>query len=272
MNAVFRHGLGSALLVLATIVAAAAQEPFVPPVDGQPLGGGQPAPWNGAVPPEPLPFVPPAARFPHPVPPGFVPPDVVFPEDSFRGFEQPLPLEDYGWLYIDAPQPREIAVNDIITIIVKEQARMSVDSRYNRNRTGTFKAELKEFLRLDDDGNLANAAANQPTIDGNLTSRLQSTGQAAEREEIVYRIAATVMDVKPNGTLELSARKTIVANKELLEYELSGTLRAEDVNRDNTALSENIANLQILKKQRGKVFDATKRTWGVKVLDVIFPF
>jgi flagellar L-ring protein precursor FlgH len=252
------------------MLSASAQELFAPPppVDGQGI------PRVEAPPAEPLPFVPPPEAFPHrPVPPGFLPPEPVFPADSFLGFERPLPLRDYGWVYVDAPQPREIAVNDIITIIVKEQARTSVDSRYNRNRIGTLKAELKEFLRLSEDGNLTNAAAdNQPTIDGNLTSRLQSTGQAAEREEIIYRIAATVMDVKPNGTLELSARKTINANGDLLEYELSGTLRAQDVNRDNTALSENIANLQILKKQRGKVFDATKRTWGVKLYDLIFPF
>ncbi|HUG92596.1 MAG TPA: flagellar basal body L-ring protein FlgH [Planctomycetaceae bacterium] len=256
----------AACVLLAWIGSAPAQEPFVPP----PLLNGQPVPWADPL----LPAVPPPGVFPdHPVPPGLLPPPgAVLPDPGFRGFERPLLLEDYDWLYIDAPQPREIAVNDIITIIVKEQSRMAVDSRYNRNRTATIKAELKEFLRLDDDGRLANAAANQPTIDGNLTSRLQSTGQVAEREELIYRIAATVMDVKPNGNLELSARKSIVANGDLLEYELSGTLRAQDVNRDNTALSENVADLQIVKRQKGKLSDSTKRPWGWRLYDLIFPF
>ena len=245
---------------------SAAQPPFVPPPPADA------PPWIDPRPPG----FPPNALPAQPVPPGFLPaPGRVpppGPEYGYSGFERPLTLQEYDWLYIDAPRPREIAVNDIITIIVKEQSRMSVDSRYNRNRTGTLKAELKEFLRLDDDGNLANAAANQPTIDGNLTSRVQSTGQVAEREEVVYRIAATVVDVKPNGNLELSARKTIAATDGLLEYELSGTLRAEDVNRDNTALSENVADLHIVKKQDGKVYHATKRPWGMKLYDWLFPF
>jgi flagellar L-ring protein precursor FlgH len=252
--------MAGVLLVAAR--TAAAQPPYPPPPAGEIPPWVDPGP--AVVPPLPM----------QPAPPGLLPPGAVapVPEYGFSGFERPLPLEDYDWMYIDAPRPREIAVNDIITIIVKEQARMSVDSRYNRNRTGALKAELKEFLRLDDDGNLANAADNQPTIDGNITSRLQSTGQVAEREDITYRIAATVMDVKPNGTLELSARKTIASRDGLLEYELSGTLRAEDVNRDNTALSENVANLHIVRKQDGKVYHATKRPWGMKLYDLLFPF
>src|SRR5690606_20274914 len=115
--------------------------------------------------------------------------------------------------------------------------------------------------------NLANAALNQPTIDANLQSRLNSTGQSTEQEGIRYRIAATVVDILPNGNLVLEARKSIRTNRDVWEYSLTGMLRFEDVDANNTASSEDIANLNIVKRMHGKVYDSTKRPWGIRLYD-----
>lgn len=181
-------------------------------------------------------------------------------------------MRDFSWIYIDQPQPREVKEHDIITIVVDEKSEVTQNATYTRQRMGQLKAELKEFVRLDDELNLATAATNQPTIDGTLQSRLQSSGNTVDREGIRYRIAATVVDVLPNGHLVLEARKSIRANFDVWEYTLTGIIRSEDVNRDNTALSENIANLHIVKRQRGRVFDATKRPWGIFLWDMLMPF
>ncbi|MEX0702171.1 MAG: flagellar basal body L-ring protein FlgH [Planctomycetales bacterium] len=194
--------------------------------------------------------------------------------DFYRQAEGPLGprIADYSWIYIPAPEPYEIKVHDIVTIIVDEKSETLLNSRYNRTRNGTLKAELKEFVRLGDSGNARPAAEDQPTIDTNLQSRLQSTGQATDQEGMRYRIAATVVDVLPNGNLVLEARKSIRTDGDLWQYSLTGILRSEDINRDNTALSENIANLDIIKKQQGKVRDSTKRPWGMALYDMLSPF
>ncbi len=191
---------------------------------------------------------------------------------TIRRHSQPRRIRDYSWIYIDQPQPREIKVHDIITIVVDENSEVTQNARYTRQRMGQIKAELKEFMRIDDAGNLATAAADSPTIDGTLQSRLQSAGDTINREGIRYRIAATVVDVMPNGHLVLEARKSIRANYDVWEYTLTGILRPDDVNRDNTALTENVANLDIVKRQRGRVFDATKRPWGIYLWDQLMPF
>ena len=105
-----------------------------------------------------------------------------------------------------------------------------------------------------------------------MTNRLNTTGQVTEKEEIVYRIAATVVDVLPNGNLVLEAHKYIKTDDEMWKYTLNGIVRSQDINRDNTALSENIANLQITKDLAGKARDSTKRNWGTKLFDWFFPF
>lgn len=191
---------------------------------------------------------------------------------SIRRPVKPRQMRDFSWIYIDQPLPREVHVHDIITIVVDEKSEVTQDSRYTRQRMGQLKAELKEFIRLDDDLNLATAALNEPTIDSTLQSRLQSSGNAIDREGIRYRIAATVVDVLPNGHLVLEARKSIRANFDVWEYTLTGIIRSEDVNRDNTALSENIANLQIVKRSRGRVWDSVKRPWGIYLWDTLMPF
>lgn len=185
---------------------------------------------------------------------------------------RPRRIRDYSWIYIDAPQPREIKVHDIVTVIVDEKSQVTLNSRFNRTRSGNLKAELKDFMRLSEDGNLTNAAPTQPSIDATLQSRLSSTGDLTDREGIQYRIAATVVDVLPNGNIVLEARKTIRTNWDVWEYSLTGMLRSEDIAKDNTALSGNIATLNIVKRQRGKVYDSTKRPWGILLYDWFTPF
>ncbi len=127
-------------------------------------------------------------------------------------------------------------------------------------------------MRIGKTGNLATAASNQPTINANLQGRMQTTGQLTDQEGVRYRIAATVVDVLPNGNLVLEARKSIRSNRDVWEYSLTGVIRSEDILGNNSALSEDIANLKIVKKQRGKVYDSTRRPWGVLLYDLIFPF
>ncbi|QDT25628.1 flagellar basal body L-ring protein FlgH [Gimesia panareensis] len=192
--------------------------------------------------------------------------------DLYTTSPKPPLIRDYSLIYVPAPEPIVVKVHDIITIMVDEKSSVTIDSRFNRNRTETLKAELKEFLRIDNAGNLAPAALDSPKIDTQLQGRLQSKGQVADREGIQYRIAATVVDIRPNGNLILEARKSIRSNRDVWEYRLTGEIRSKDVNRDNTALSENIANLDIVKHQRGKVYQSTKRPWGVVLYDWFFPF
>jgi len=230
-------------------------------------------------PPPPGPSVPPLQRevppqgAPH-MAPQMVPrgqAEAPPPRDFFLP-PPPMRVRDFSWAFVGVPEPREILVHDIITIIVNEKAEVNAQSRYNRQRNGNLKAEIKDFIRLSDDGNLTNAAENQPTIDTNLQGRLQSSGQLTEQEGIRYRIAATVVDVLPNGNIVLEARKSIRSNRDVWEYSLTGVLRPQDIASDNTALSENIANLDIVKKSRGKVEASTQRPWGLRLYDALAPF
>ena len=85
---------------------------------------------------------------------------------DFYAPQPPLVMADFAWSYIDAPKPHEIKVHDIITVTVKENASTNAKSVYNRQRNGQYTAQLAQFIRINSQGNLDNAAENSPEVNG----------------------------------------------------------------------------------------------------------
>jgi flagellar L-ring protein precursor FlgH len=208
-------------------------------------------------------------------PPPGLPPGAPAPFYSPAFSPGPPPsMRDYSWIHIDAPPPPSlIRVHDILTIEVDEKAEVIVNSRFSRQRNGAYQLSLQEFVRLRTNGpTVENSASTEPTIQGNLQNRLQTTGQLTDLEGITYKIAATVVDVLPNGTIVLEARKSIRTNQDLFEYRLTGRVDKGKIKPDRTARTEDIAELKIERIQKGKVFDSTKTAWGTRMMDLLFPF
>lgn len=252
----------------ASVEALAADQSLPPPPpqagEGRPRGPAFRAPR--ARPPA-AGLAPQEAPYLQPAEPGYA------EVQSFEDLNRPYRVQDLSYTYIQPPPPREIKVHDLVTIVVSEKSQVTMGSTFNRQRNATYKAQLKEFIRLGKTGNLRPAAeADQPTIDTNLQGRLQTTGLMNDTEGMTFRIQAEVAEVLPNGILVLEARKANVSNKEAWEYTFTGKARAEDVNRDNTILSERVANQLITKKSKGKVYDSTSRPWGTRLWDKLFPF
>lgn len=182
-------------------------------------------------------------------------------------------VRDLSLIFVDAPPPPpEIKVHDIIMIEVDEKAEVIVNSRFNRQRNGAYTAALRQFIRFGENGDLENASTNAPTIQATLQNRLQALGTATDSEGITYKIGATVVDILPNGTLVLEARKTIRSNQDFFEYRLTGTVAASAVTSNRTVRTERFANLNIVRSQKGKIFDSTKVNWGTRILDIVSPF
>src|SRR5204863_4285556 len=107
-------------------------------------------------------------------------------------------------------------------------------------------------------------------LTGNRTFKGEAT---VDREDtLTARITGEVLDVKPNGTLVVQARKQIKTDEEVQQFVLTGICRAEDVLPDNTVLSTQLYDLELNKSHKGAVRDTTKRGWVPKLLDAINPF
>ncbi|MDP1795939.1 MAG: flagellar basal body L-ring protein FlgH [Planctomycetaceae bacterium] len=211
------------------------------------------------------------AQPPLPPPPPNLSPMV--PTGPFVASPRPIYVRDHSFIFIEPPPaPSLIKVHDILTIEVDEKAEVIINSRFNRQRNGSYKLELKDFVRVIPGPKLVSSESDTPTIEGTLSNRLQTIGQGSDSEGITYKIAATVVDVLPNGTIVLEARKSIRTNQDVFEYRLTGRVDKGKIKPDRTARTEDIAELQIERIQRGKIFDSTKVNWGTRILDTLMPF
>jgi flagellar L-ring protein precursor FlgH len=172
----------------------------------------------------------------------------------------------------ETPRPQTFKVGDVITVTVKETVETYAKSTDNRPRNGQYTAQLTQFIRINAHGNLDNASLNSPEIDGELQSRLQSTGKVTESESVKYRIGARVVGILPDGVLVLEAHKSWVDNKDLWEYTLAGKVDPKKVSADGSVLSKDVADLSISKMLHGKLTDSTKRAWFIRLYDWLGPF
>jgi len=182
--------------------------------------------------------------------------------------------KDLSWMYRELPPPREVRIHDLIHIRVDERAQAFSDGEIDRKKSGQYAAILTDWIRLDGINSVKPAvqADGDPRITGTLNQRLKSEAEMETSEGLKFTIAAEVQEILPNGTLKLEARKTITVNDEIWVYHLRGVCRTEDINPNNTVLSEHLADLTITKEDHGSVRDAYRRGWFLRLWDKVHWF
>jgi len=170
--------------------------------------------------------------------------------------------------------PRKFRVHDLITIIVRERKKFESDSELEQRKQFTVLSKLDEWIRFFPGCRLGSdqLANGDPTIKYKLGLRWKGDGQTEREDKLTDRITAEVVDVKPNGTLVLEAKKYIRHDEEEITLTLTGTCRSGDVTPDNTILSTQVAKLRIVARHTGAVRDASRRGWIPRLLDFLRPF
>jgi flagellar L-ring protein precursor FlgH len=111
-----------------------------------------------------------------------------------------------------------------------------------------------------------------PSVSGSMTNDFQGTGTTNRTGSIVGTITARVVDVMPNGTLAVESRKDITINNEKQTLVLRGSVRPEDISVANTISSTKVADAEIFLVGDGVLQDKQKQGWLVRILDGVWPF
>ncbi|MBS0208786.1 MAG: flagellar basal body L-ring protein FlgH [Planctomycetes bacterium] len=184
----------------------------------------------------------------------------------------PLSLEGNSWTYLKVDAPREMQLNDIITVIVSENSQVLAEGAVQRRAQNNADLNLQNWIGLDGFGIFGTTPANDPRVRGQVNSQYRTTMSMDTKESVKFTIAARVVDVRPNGTLVIEAHDRYQSNHEVWEQSLSGIIRREDILPNNTVMSEDINELSIYKREKGHVRDAYRRGWLLKILDQVKPF
>jgi flagellar L-ring protein precursor FlgH len=182
-------------------------------------------------------------------------------------------LSNTSWTYEPAPPTRVFRKNDVVTIRVDEITRVAAEgSAENRKRT-LYEVILTDWIRIQDFKLRPDAQSNgDPSVAFESNSNYRAESNVESRESVAFNIAATIVDVRPNGNMLLEARKKIRVNDNLWETSLTGLCRAEDITPDNVVLSKDLIDLEVTKQDRGHLRDGYSRGWFQRWLDRLGPF
>ncbi|MEK6798161.1 MAG: flagellar basal body L-ring protein FlgH [Planctomycetota bacterium] len=179
----------------------------------------------------------------------------------------------YAWTAQRPLPPKSFKPGDLITVIVREQRQWEADSDLKTKTQFDVKSELDAFIRPIDRGiGAATFRRGKPNIDYKYDQVSKSKGDSSREDRMTTRLAAKVLDVKPNGLLVVEGRAKITHDDESSEITLTGTCRKEDVTSDNTVLSTQIADKVVSVSNAGALRSVATRGWVTKLLDMLKPF
>jgi flagellar L-ring protein precursor FlgH len=185
----------------------------------------------------------------------------------------PLTLPRYSWTYQAPAEPREVRLNDLITVIVDEKTRVISEGEVDRRKRANLQMILKDWIILDGWAVRPDPqSTGDPTIAGSVESKYRANADLDTRDTMQFRISCRVVDLRPNGNLVLEGHRTIRNNHEVWEMSLSGEVEPDALMPNDTVHSEDVADLRIYKRESGHVRDGYRRGWLLRWMDAYQPF
>ena len=151
------------------------------------------------------------------------------------------------------PQDRRAyRVGDILTIKLDESTQASKQARTNFGKKNDVAIGVPEAFGHSVDS-LSGSIDGSRNFNGNATSQQQNSLRGA--------ITVAVYKVLPNGVLAIRGEKWLTLNQGDEYMRVTGLVRADDIERDNSVSSQRIANARISYAGRGALSDANSAGW-----------
>jgi flagellar L-ring protein precursor FlgH len=174
-------------------------------------------------------------------------------------------LHNSSFMYRKLPpesELRELQINDIITVLVDYRSSMISEGDAENRRQLNLNAVLADWLAFDGkDIFPAPQRRGDLEVSGILNSQYRTESDMELRDALTFRIAAAVVDIRPNGNLVIEARREICINEEVWTQSLTGVVRRQSIGPDRTVRSDEVAELRIQKREKGFINDSYSRGW-----------
>lgn len=153
-------------------------------------------------------------------------------------------------------------VGDIVTVLVdertnaKDEGKMDISKSTNNNiNNGVDPTGILKFIR-----GLMFTTNNSSQGDGSVERTHRATAT----------MACLVTEVLPNGNLVIEGTRDVRTSDEILQLQLTGVIRPQDVNSDNEIQSELVANAEIAVKGRGMISRTQRVGVITQILQTVF--
>ncbi|MBF7978462.1 MULTISPECIES: flagellar basal body L-ring protein FlgH [Rahnella] len=182
---------------------------------------------------------------------------------------QPAPQVSGGGLYQTnynwalTPDRRAYRVGDILTVRLEESTQSSKQAKTNFGKRNDVELGAPTVFGKTYD-KLSGSVSGDRNFNGNATSQQQNMLRGA--------ITVAVHQVQPNGVLIIKGEKWLTLNQGDEYMRVTGMVRSEDIERDNSVSSQRIANARISYSGRGALSDANTAGWLTRIFNhPLFP-
>ncbi|MDO5621236.1 MAG: flagellar basal body L-ring protein FlgH [Paracoccus sp. (in: a-proteobacteria)] len=169
---------------------------------------------------------------------------------------------------------RAMARGDILTVAIEINDRAEMQNSSGRSRSASDRVSIQQMAGIPQ--RLANSFPEGAGLDNlaeaNSASTFKGSGNISRRDKLTLRVAATVIDRLPNGTLHIQGTQEVRVNNELRDLTVSGFVRPMDIDRNNEIRYDRIAGARISYGGRGQITDVQQPRYGQQLADIILPY
>ena len=154
---------------------------------------------------------------------------------------------------------RPCRVGDIVTVLINERTDAKDEAKMDVQKSSSSSVSdgtgILSFIR-----SLSLTTSNSGKGDGSVERKHHATGT----------VACLVTEVLPNGNLVIEGTRDVRTSEEVLQFQIIGVIRPQDVNSDNQINSSLIANAELAVKGRGIVSRTQKPGVVTQILQAVF--
>ena len=164
-------------------------------------------------------------------------------------------------------------IGDILTVLIVEEASSAKDAQKGTDKKFSTSGKLTVSSPVVDgvpQASWTNAGLPGWSIDASRS--FSGKGSMENKDTFTGSIGARVMEVLPNGNLMIEGRRTLVIQNEAVEIVLTGTVRPEDISRNNTVKSTAVADAAIQYNSTGSIAKNQNKGILPTLWDWINPF
>jgi flagellar L-ring protein precursor FlgH len=163
-------------------------------------------------------------------------------------------------------------VGDILTVTVNLNDKAVIANETQRSRENKEDSGITDFLGSKTIKTPATALLPGRILTADSSASSDGKGSVNRSEALVTNVAGVVTQVLPNGNLVVEGKQEVRVNFEIRDLIVAGIVRPEDIQSDNTIMSEKIAEARIAYGGRGQITDVQQPRYGQQALDILLPF
>jgi len=169
---------------------------------------------------------------------------------------------------------RAIQRGDILTVVIEIDDSAQISNSSDRSRSASQDMAIPQLFGIPQylDPSLSEGASLGNAVQLDSSSSAQGDGSVSRNEQLTLRVAATIIDVLPNGVLSIEGSQEVRVNFELRELLVTGFVRPADITRQNEITYDKIASARISYGGRGQITDMQQPRYGQQAAEILLPF